>query len=356
MPISPSLNTPTAVPKPTSFTFDLLRALALICIILAHSDPGKWIELARNMDVILIVLISGAVCALGSAERSGTWISYIGKRASRLLVPTYVFLSLVFIAKYLFSGAPYDLTTVLRTYLLLDGIGYVWILRVFLLISVLAHPLLALKRRTSGSAYLAIIAASYLVYEVVYLFFAPAPNGWDAEAVEAIVFYAIPYGCVFALGMRWPAMSFREALGWGFAGMGIFVGLVVAVWAYGEHAHTQAYKYPPRLTYVWYGIGASHLLLAAAMWVRSVPAPVADVVRFVSRNSLWVYLWHIVFLQLSNEVFAGVDAKFRFIPVFLATMALSIAAYWFQRLLVQYAIERSRSDSAVTHVLRGALL
>ena len=112
---------------------DYLKVIGLFCIILAHVCTNPLIFQIRNFDVPLMVIISGFL-AIDSYKRSvknnNSLLSYYSKRIKRLVIPTWIFLTFYFFIIYIVGGGvnfPYDLKTVFGSYLLLDGIGYVWI-------------------------------------------------------------------------------------------------------------------------------------------------------------------------------------------------------------------------------------
>ena len=120
---------------------DLLRFIGLAMIILAHVGSPTIILQLRNFDVPLMVLVSGASFAL--AYRNEPYASYVWKRIKRLLFPTWIFLTAYFSIMFAtgFPMALPDLNKIAESYLLLSGIGYVWIIRVFLLVA-LVSPLI----------------------------------------------------------------------------------------------------------------------------------------------------------------------------------------------------------------------
>ena len=124
---------------------DYLKIIGLFCIILAHVCTNQYILQIRNFDVPLMVVISGFL-AIDSYKRSiendQSIFNYYWKRISRLLIPTWMFLSLYFLLVFLLvfitkGNYPYSFSTILRSFLLLDGIGYVWIIRVYLICALL---------------------------------------------------------------------------------------------------------------------------------------------------------------------------------------------------------------------------
>ena len=76
---------------------DVLRAIGLLCIVLAHVDPPSFILQLRNFDVPLMVLISGSTFYItANNRRQNTYLSYLIDRIFRLVVPTWIFLLFFF--------------------------------------------------------------------------------------------------------------------------------------------------------------------------------------------------------------------------------------------------------------------
>ena len=121
---------------------DVLRFIGLSLIILAHVSPPILILNIRCFDVPLMVFISGLTCYKKNVSFS--W-NYLQHRFARLVFPVWIFLSIYFTPIILLKFIGIDLGLkfqhVWGSYLLLNGIGYVWIIRVFLLIALLT-PLL----------------------------------------------------------------------------------------------------------------------------------------------------------------------------------------------------------------------
>ena len=129
--------------KERDLSIDALRFIGLALIILVHVNPPIWIAQFRAFDVPLMIFVSG----LAIAEKQTTsYMKYLWNRSKRLLLPVWLFLLIYLSAFYclqpLFLPEPYlNGEMVLRSFLLLDkSIGYVWIIRVFLLIMLLPPP------------------------------------------------------------------------------------------------------------------------------------------------------------------------------------------------------------------------
>ena len=113
--------------------------------------------------------------------------------------------------------------------------------------------------------------------------------------------YLIPYALVFAVGLRLPELSRHQVLR---ATVGLFVicsAVGVALYAVsGKFIFTQEFKYPPSLYYLSYALGMSGVvwLTADALLVTIKHWGVLKPVVFVAQNSLWIYLWHMAFVDI----------------------------------------------------------
>src|ERR1035437_5304545 len=83
-------------------SLDVLRAIGLLLIILAHVLPPEPIFQLRNIDVPLMMLVSGAVFGLSSGANK-SYLSYLVSRIRRLVLPTWIFLT-IFFGLYFFAA------------------------------------------------------------------------------------------------------------------------------------------------------------------------------------------------------------------------------------------------------------
>ena len=345
--------------------FDLLKCIALVCIVLAHVDPPKWLLQARNFDVPLMVLIGGAVYVLTSARRPLTYPQYLRRRVLRLIVPTWAFFAVYYLASVAFARTfhvplPFTVTDVLGEILLI-GNGYAWIIRVFILVALAAPFLLRYKQHIkSESALLLLVCTVLLAYQAIV-------TGWSAlrispDAPLSIVvtrffFEPIVYGSVFALGMCIPSMTRKTAalFALGF----LITWLAIAAWLnhftippYHQIVWTQVYKYPPQLYYILYALAISFALFALLYKLRTLPAAFQRFIGLMSEASLWVYLWHIFFLSLFKHVWAT-DHR---IEKFLLVLPLALVVTFVQRQFISILIGRlGESHKASAGLLRYGL-
>lgn len=126
---------------------DKLKTLGLLLIFLAHVSPPEFLFQLRNFDVILMIIVSCILFFL-SRKQSSFW-DYILKRFKRLVIPTWIFLTIFFILSFL-TGAYFNLKVIISSFALHGGIGYVWVIKIYLLVAIilpLVKPLLLKKEK-----------------------------------------------------------------------------------------------------------------------------------------------------------------------------------------------------------------
>lgn len=148
-----------------------LRFIGLLCIILAHTGPPDILMQLRTFDVSLMVIISGAAFALSS--KKVPCLDYYKKRIPRLILPPWIFLSVFFLIFYfieLFNSGkyPFDLKVIFESYAFIFGIGYLWIVRVFLLVG-FAAPLISIinLKQNNNFVYFGFVLLCYFTYEIM---------------------------------------------------------------------------------------------------------------------------------------------------------------------------------------------
>ena len=225
-------------------SIDLLKFIGLSMIILAHVDIPGIVAQLRNFDVPLMVLLSGAAYGL-SVRKDQSYLAYLFKRFERLALPVWIFLTTYFISLLILSPDSKTLNTytILTSYSFISGIGYVWIIRVFFLVALIAPLLYWLHtRRLNDITYLTIIFVTYLLYEVT-LHFTDLNSNWFGQF---ILFYLAPYAAVFAIGLRLIDLSklLRHSLTL-FCLTAFISFLIYHYKDTRELVSTQGYKYPP---------------------------------------------------------------------------------------------------------------
>lgn len=322
---------------------DFLRFLGLVLIVLAHIEPPSWLFQLRNFDVPLMVLVSGASFALSFRQES--YKAYLWKRVKRLLFPVWLFLAVYFVGQGVaaslgWAAAPMP-KKVMETFFLSGGLTFIWVVRVFLLVA-LAAPWIVRKMGSeacSDKAFFVRWGAVYLGYELLLAVLGPQDRG-IGKVFENTVLYLVPYGLLFALGLRWKTFSRRQIDGIISLAIGVFGGLAFYHFQRTNgFVPTQEFKYPPSAYYLSYAIAVS-----GVVWRLSSIGPRLvenKLVAFMAQNSLWIYLWHIPFLEIGG------------LPIFLRYPMIlggATAMVWLQQkgleklVLPRFSSEKARKN------------
>jgi fucose 4-O-acetylase-like acetyltransferase len=269
-----------------NYKIDLLRAIGILLVILAHVEPPKLILDIRCFDVVLLVLLSGMSV---SFEHYTTYWKYVFKRFKKIILPTYLTITIVFgidtLAAVVFHTARnYSWLLIVKSYLFLDGYPYIWIARVFLMIALIVPLLVKINTRIKkDSFFFLFLGGVFLFYFMLYLIL----MGNENPLIHYYLFYALPYSLVALIGIRVMtqksflkhALLFSTIL---FAGVLLFLGCT------GQSFDPNIDKYPPLIIYLSYGLFAGlWLYLICPQWNH--PA-----IRWLSQNSFTIYLLHIL--------------------------------------------------------------
>ena len=332
--------------KKRESNIDLLRFVGLSLIILAHVSPPQTLLNIRCFDVPLMVFISGLTCY--GKQINFTW-KFVGHRFARLVFPVWIFLtiyfSFIFIAKSI--GVNIELTTrqVFESYLLLEGIGFVWIIRVFLLIALLTPFLTLINAKIKSSfTFIALFCAMLTLYLVLTF----NSVGYNVGIIRDWLYYAIGYSFIFLLGLRIKDLKI-VAKGCLFVLMTI---IFIALYAMDiKHLHNTTsvilhindWKYPPSNLFLVYGIIMSVATYSLVYIVKR--NKLNPFVRFVGCNSIWIYLWHIPLVQITAKL--DMVWWFRYILVYLfAVIIYNIQLYAVKTI-------KSRKDIGFLKYLQG---
>lgn len=313
---------------------DILRFIGLAMIILAHVGPPGWLFQLRNFDVPLMVLISGVSYSL--SHKIESYAAYLWKRVKRLLFPVWIFLTTYF---FLMSVTGYpkplpDLGTIATSYTLISGIGYVWVIRVFLMVALLAPFLHSfISKVNSNLHYYISLALIYFGYELLLYLTKPYLESAAGQLILQTFFYFIPYSIIFAMGLRFIELSQKQVII-----MAVVSCLVFSIFAgclfeqTGKFNQTQLFKYPPSLYYLTYALTASSVLWLMAEKIVKISRwlKIIKPILFVAQNSIWVYLWHIPLIEIVQLPY-----YFKYLVVFFSAAVITfVQVYLVRNLLI----------------------
>lgn len=288
---------------------DVLRFLGLSLIILAHTNPNEYIFQLRNFDVPLMFIVMGMSYNITSSKQR-TKVSYITSRFRRIILPTWIFLALIFTACYLcyltFNLSKFHFTQyeILSSFSLARGIGYVWVIRLFFAVSVIA--VLAPKRIYQVNIFV-IYLASFLVIamsdNLLGDWYKEIDHRNDILLLGSFYSNVIPYTLIFLIGTKLLNCTSKQLYLLLLISLLIFSVVVVYNFLMSSTLYpTQTDKYPPGIYYISYSFFMSLLSLIAIRKIKLI-YNLANIkaVIFISSNSIWIYLWHIVFVMITDK-------------------------------------------------------
>lgn len=244
-----------------------------------------------------MVFVSGMTCYGRPADFS---FSYLVRRFTRLVFPVWIFLTLYFamILGLEVVGLDSGLTLkhVVGSFLLWDGIGYVWIIRVFLMMALITPLLINLNNTIQRNS---MFISVFFVSLFTYLFVTAKHIGYNTEIIVNGLYYMIGYGFLFWLGIRMKDLNKQASLIFVVFMSLVFIALCwFNPWIEGPEIflHINNYKYPPTNIFVTYGIIMSVLLYMAVSLRKNTT--LNPLINFIACNSIWIYLWHIPIVSL----------------------------------------------------------
>lgn len=341
---------------------DILKVIGLFCIILAHVETGEMVFQIRNFDVPLIVICSGALFYYSAQRSDHSYSGYIKKRLARLLGPSWMFLFIYFTAIFIFclvtgSYYPYAMNDIVEEYLFRSQYIGLWIIRVFIFMSLIAPFILRVYLKLNNiKYYFVFLILFYFCYELLYLIMTTYNGSVVFKLLKKSLFEIIPYGVLFGLGIVLNVLRSKSILIISAISFVIFVSIFSFFYSKGYPLPTQYYKYPPRAYYLSYALFISFLLYAILRHIKINNELLEKTINFISSSLLWIYLWHWLILFFVDDImrryrFIQLYLKDNYLITFLVVLGMSIALTLMQKNIVMMIIRRYSFDIKMKRVL-----
>lgn len=279
--------------KTRKLNLDILKFIGLFCIMLAHVNPPDILFQLRNFDVILMILVSVFLFFININKNSNYWI-YLEKRFKRLILPTWIFLTILFVLNFIFRFNNWGIKQIIASYALKDGIGYVWIIRIYLLVALLLPSCNAILKKYDSKVCYVFVIILYIIYEILcYL------GVFNNAIMQYLFAYVIP--CTYLILISHWIMNSNNKKVLIFSLINLFIYIILAYYFFkttGVVQNTNYMKYPFRIYYLSYALFVSSILIIIFRNKTITGFIYNTIIGFVSRHSLWIYLWHILFLQI----------------------------------------------------------
>lgn len=325
---------------------DSMRVISLCCIVLAHTGVQGVMFGIRNFDVVCMVVVSAMCFGMSfdwKVDRQ-TYISYVWKRVKRLLMPTWLFLTIYFSVLGVLGflhllSVDLDLRTILCSFLLQNdnGISYVWIVRVYLLLA-LAYPFFGMINRyvKNNYVYIGLVALLGVLQICLINLSGSIQPQWVRAIYDQGLLYVTGYGIAALVGLRLHDMNRLQRI----VCAGVALCVFILFWKLTGGTLIQEYKYPPHSYFVAYGVFVSVVLYGLFSLPQLSKLGENACVLWISKNSFWIYLWHIVGVGILGIVNPVSGASLTIVAAFvrwLVCMAVGIVLTLGQNLVTAKA-------------------
>lgn len=279
---------------------DIVKFIAVVCLFLAHVNTPSVLMEIRGFDVPTMVVLSG-ILAKSSYERSNNSYEFIIRRVKRLVIPTWIFLVGFYICMF-FVGQMPSYSDIFKSFLFQrdSGLaGYVWVIWIYILCALVVPFYSKIISKRNKKHILYIIITIIVIYELVCKY----TLLFESRILYYTLFSIIPYGIITWLAMLYTNLNKNNKIQ-------LIVGLLsahlicVVIAMLGEEGYIQltTFKYPARFYYWSYGVPVGFLLIELFKKL-DFQLKESNLIVFVSKHSLWIYLWHIFALAVVKYVF-----------------------------------------------------
>ncbi len=291
---------------------DNLRGLGTLLVILAHMTLPTVLLNIRTFDVILLVMVSFVTFRLKSSNNV-PYLKYVWKRIKRLVIPTYVMLVTFFLLSEIISlliqhSHAFDLSTIVSSFLFLDtGIPYIWIVRIFIVIAFFAPLIgsttekLEVNKNKLKLALITIVSLSILIVGGAFYDNCQFDNTVLTTVLRSWLIIPIIYVAITQISSllllqsnRWKVISI------------LCLTTILVIMFLSNHIvafNPDDYKTPPQPYWVFYG------LIVSLVCFMVIPNRSISFLEFVSKNSLNIYLLHVIILMFYNKAISIFDVS-----------------------------------------------
>jgi len=327
--------------------YDALRFIGISCIILAHVGSPKLVFQMRNFDVPLMVLISGISFVQFSSTHYTTYLKYLYSIFTRLIIPTWIFLFFYHTVEFVVSGELSTVSNLVRQFCLIggSGIGGLWIIRIFFSMALITPFLYRVnKSLRSDKAFFIVILSIYLAYEISFHLLEPILgkqvfpilNINALTTLNLVLFFTITYGLILLYGIRITSFGEKTLQKHIVVIGGVFVICLAVLFVECDKlVATQAFKYPPRLYYLSYALLISTFLYYLYHY-KNITITNFNIVQFIGRSTLWIYLWHWFFIKVYSYI--GIETNF--IAKYFIIYSVSVCLVFVQTKLITISADR----------------
>lgn len=158
--------------------------------------------------------------------------------------------------------------------------------------------------------------------------------------------YTIHYGIIYILGMISKKIDYKTDRKISFTFFIIYLISLIVICSLNQgFQSTQIMKYPPIIYYISFALFMSFLLFSL---FKEFNFKNNRFIEFISKSSLWIYLWHILFLNGFSAVFGQIN----WVIYYLMILICSIGIAYVQNLIIDI-LESKNINKNILMLFRG---
>ena len=249
----------------------------------------------------------------------------------------FVFFYVVF--SILSKGVPGIYITLFQYIIPLINNWYTWIIRVFFIIALVAPLVTQYVKEISVNKYLSLLIVALILFEGL----CRLSTHW----FYIILIMNIPYIIVFSLGIMIHRINKNQLLIIMMIAFALYFILSFLIcYKNGHFIITGKYKYPPRLYYTSYAIGAIILLFYNRKQIHTFfhLCKIDKICAFIGSHTLWIYFYHIFLLDI-------IDDKFQWASRYAIVYVFSILFVINQDILIQHIVTNIKNENIKNNIM-----
>lgn len=208
----------------------------------------------------------------------------------------FYFLLILIISLAMKSKFPYTIKQIIMTFLFLDGIGFTWIISIFIIIALVMPFIIYFEK--SITLFKILVPCFYICFALITFIF-----NYDTLAVK-VVLYIGGYLMIAFLGYLLNIRPWLKNYIM-FSTIVIYLLCILIIVLFQKNIFSLSMnKYPPTIYYISYGIMISIILMKILEFLENFlfKRKVSKIIKFMSKRSFDIYFWHIFGLYITIDI------------------------------------------------------
>lgn len=270
---------------------DIMRVFAMALVVVSHCSFPETVHSFSGECVAILVFLAGMSYRYSKFEWSfSNFKQYIVKRFKRLVLPVWGYL-LFFIPFYYFfflPKFPFSLSFVVKSFLLLSGgVLFVWVYRIFMIASITTPLMDRIFKGKPLWVTILVLVAVIVVNDQITALLKSIPSETVSSFLQYLISYTVSYGIIAYLGCLAAEMNQKEK-----TLVGLLFLCIYLISGYFLHfTSLEAYKYPPEMYFISFGVGFSLVLYVILDLFHFKPS---NLITWASNNAMNMYIAHIL--------------------------------------------------------------